>query len=49
MMVGGPTFGLFDPTLDLRREKVEGLGDGLVFGPYRENAAELRRAPSRLT
>jgi hypothetical protein len=37
----GPTFGLFDPTLDLRRGKVEGLGEGLVFGPYRENAAEF--------
>jgi hypothetical protein len=37
----GPTFGLFDPSLDLRHEGVDGLGGGLVFGPYRENPAEF--------
>ncbi|MGH7435420.1 MAG: hypothetical protein ACRENE_07075 [Polyangiaceae bacterium] len=37
----GPMFGLFDPSLDLRREGVDGFGDGLVFGPYRENPAEF--------
>ena len=34
----GPTFGLFDPALDLRGEKDDGL---VVFGPYRENPAEF--------
>jgi hypothetical protein len=36
----GPTFGLFAPGLDLRRERVDGL-EGMVFGPYRENPAEF--------
>jgi hypothetical protein len=37
----GPTFGLFDPTLDLRSEHIEGLSPDFVFGPYRENPAEF--------
>ena len=37
----GPTFGLFDPDLDLRGHDVDGLGPGLVFGPYRQNPAEF--------
>jgi len=37
----GPTFNLFDPGIDLRREHIEGLGPELVFGPYRENPAEF--------
>jgi hypothetical protein len=37
----GPTFGLFDPALDLRRERVGGLSPAWVFGPYRENPAEF--------
>ncbi len=37
----GPTFNLFDPAFDLRRERVDGLGPELVFGPYRENPAEF--------
>jgi hypothetical protein len=37
----GPIFGLFDPTLDLRREHVEGLQPDFVFGPYEENPAEF--------
>ena len=37
----GPTFGLFDPALDLRSEPMEGLVPDFLFGPYRENAAEF--------
>ena len=37
----GPTFGLFDPTVDLRKIQVDGLGRDLVFAPYRENQAEF--------
>jgi hypothetical protein len=37
----GPTFGLFDPSLDLRQEGVEGFVDGLLFGPHIENPAEF--------
>jgi len=37
----GPTFGLFDPGLDLRRERVEGLSPDLLFGPYLENPARF--------
>jgi len=37
----GPTFGLFDPSLDLRQAAVEGLMPEFVFGPYRENQAEF--------
>lgn len=37
----GPTFGLFDPELDLRLEDVEGLAPEYVYGPYRENPAEF--------
>jgi hypothetical protein len=37
----GPTFNLFDPGLDLRRERVDGLSPDFVFGPYRENPAEF--------
>lgn len=33
----GPTFGLFDPNIDLRRERVDGLNPEYVFGAYREN------------
>jgi hypothetical protein len=36
----GPLFGLFDPALDLRRERVDGLA-GYVFGPHSENPAEF--------
>lgn len=37
----GPTFGLFDPACDLRRQVVPGLEPDLVFGPYGENQAEF--------
>jgi hypothetical protein len=37
----GPIFGLFEPSLDLRGERVEGLAPDFVFGPYRENPAEF--------
>ena len=37
----GPTFALFDPSLDLRQLRVDGLPPDLVFGPYRENQAEF--------
>jgi hypothetical protein len=37
----GPTFGLFDATLDLRGARVEGLMPNWVFGPYGENQAEF--------
>jgi len=37
----GPTFGLFDPSLDLRGAAVEGLAPDFVFGPYRESNAEF--------
>ena len=37
----GPTFGLFDPALDLRGAQVDGLGPDYVFGPYRKNPAEF--------
>jgi hypothetical protein len=37
----GPTFGLFDPSLDLLAEKPEGLAPDWIFGPYRENPAEF--------
>ena len=37
----GSTFNLFDPGFDLRGERVDGFGRDLVFGPYRENAAEF--------
>ncbi len=37
----GPTFNLFDPQFDLRRERVDGLDADLVFGPYRENPSEF--------
>jgi hypothetical protein len=37
----GPTFGLFDPAIDLRQVPVEGLVPDLVFAPYRENQAEF--------
>ena len=36
----GPTFGLFDPSVDLRSAQIEGLGPDLVFGSYNENQAE---------
>lgn len=35
----GPTFGLFDPALDLRTEPCDGLAPDHVFGPYRVNPA----------
>jgi hypothetical protein len=38
---GGPTFGLFDPRFDLRRERVVRLPPALVFGPYHDNPAEF--------
>ena len=37
----GPTFDLFDPGFDLRRERVDGLSPDFVFGPYRENQVEF--------
>jgi len=37
----GPTFGLFDPGVDLRAQPVDGLSPGHVFGPYRENPAQF--------
>jgi hypothetical protein len=37
----GPTFGLFDPTVDLRKVPVDGLGPDFVFAPYRENQSEF--------
>jgi hypothetical protein len=37
----GPTFGLFDPSLDLRQAAVEGFMPDFVFGPYRENQSEF--------
>lgn len=37
----GPTFGLFDPSVDLRDERVKGLAPDCLFGPYRKNAAEF--------
>jgi hypothetical protein len=37
----GPILGLFDPAVDLRRERVDGLSPELLFGPYRENPAEF--------
>ena len=37
----GPTFGLFDPTIDLRGERNEGLAPAYMFGPYRENPSEF--------
>jgi hypothetical protein len=37
----GPTFGLFDPSVDLRQARVEGLAPDLVFGSHRENQAEF--------
>lgn len=37
----GPTHDLFDPALDLRGERVDGLAPALLFGPYRENQAEF--------
>jgi hypothetical protein len=37
----GPTFGLFDPCFDLRRECAPGMPLWLVFGPYRDNPAEF--------
>ena len=37
----GPTFGLFDPSLDLRQAHVGGLAPEFVFGPYRESQAEF--------
>ena len=33
----GPTFGLFDPSIDLRGARVDGLTPEHVFGPHREN------------
>ena len=36
----GPTFGLFDPALDLRGGPVDGFAREWVFGPYLENQAE---------
>jgi hypothetical protein len=37
----GPTFGLFDASLDLRAERLQGLAPGWVFGAYRANPAEF--------
>src|SRR5438067_2823098 len=37
----GPTFGLFDPSLDLRGQRVDGLAPDFVFGPHRENPAQF--------
>ena len=37
----GPTFGLFDPSFDLRTGHLEGMSPALVFGPYRKNPAEF--------
>jgi hypothetical protein len=37
----GPTFGLFDPNVDLRQLRVDGLAPALVFASYRENQAEF--------
>jgi hypothetical protein len=37
----GPTFGLFDSTLDLRAARVDGLMPDWIFGPYGENQAEF--------
>jgi hypothetical protein len=37
----GPTFGLFDPALDLRAERIDGFAPDWVFGPYRENQSEF--------
>jgi hypothetical protein len=37
----GPTFGLFDPALDLRADRVDGLTPGWVFGPYQRDTAEF--------
>jgi hypothetical protein len=36
---GGPTFGLLESSVDLRRERVEGFAPELVFGPFHENPA----------
>jgi hypothetical protein len=37
----GLTFGLFDPEVDLRDERVEGLSPEFVFAPFAENRAEF--------
>jgi hypothetical protein len=37
----GPTFGLFDTGVDLRKVPVDGLPPDVVFGPYRENQTEF--------
>ena len=37
----GPILGLFDPTVDLRQLRVDGLAPDFVFAPYRDNQAEF--------
>ena len=37
----GSVFGLFDPTLDLRIDAVEGMQPSLVYGPYRDNQSQF--------
>lgn len=37
----GPLFGLFDESLDLRSNNVEGLTPDFLFGPYRENQSRF--------
>ena len=37
----GSVFGLFDPTLDLRIDAVDGMQTSLIFGPYRENQSQF--------
>ena len=37
----GPILGLFDPTIDLRKLRVDGLAPDFVFAPYRDNQAEF--------
>jgi hypothetical protein len=37
----GPILGLFDPPVDLRKLRVDGLAPDFVFAPYRDNQAEF--------
>jgi hypothetical protein len=37
----GPIFGLFDPTVDLRQLRVDGLAPDFVFAPYGDNQTEF--------
>ncbi len=37
----GPILGLFDPTVDLRKLRVDGFAPDFVFAPYRDNQAEF--------